>query len=177
MNYQTAPHLASQRDDLLSVSSEAIPLYHLLPIKEEAALDQSCCHGDGSQLISLSGLLETAFDIQAETATTNTTFNHGNDGSSFSVTQGCPDKCPCACHVPAPYTSFNQRRPSVIMTPVARRRKATSESCTHAPLKVRTGGTLGSLSNSVFERWKSTGSGLLHHWGVVWFKLSSKSSL
>ena len=159
MNYQTAPHLASQHDDLLSVSSETIPLYHLLPIKEEAALDQSCCHGDGSELISLSGLLEAAFDIQAENATTNTTFNHGNDGSSFSVTQGCPDNCPCVCHVPAPCTSFNQRRPSVIMTPVARRRKAASESCTHAPLKVRTG-TLGSLINSVLERRNSTGSGL-----------------
>ncbi|KAM7450732.1 hypothetical protein ABFA07_001721 [Porites harrisoni] len=136
MNYQTAPHLASQHDDLLGVSSETIPLYHLLPIKEEAALDQSCCHGDGSELISLSGLLETAFYIQAENATTNTTFNHANDGSSFSVTQGCPDKCPCVCHVPAPCTSFNQKRPSVIMTPVARRRKAASESCTHAPLKI-----------------------------------------
>ena len=159
MNYQTAPHLASQHDDLLSVSSETIPMYHLQPIKEEAVLDQSCCHGDGSQPISLSGLLETVSDIQAETATTNTTFNHGNDGSSFSVTQGCPDNCPCVCHVPSPCASLNQRRPSVIMTPVARPRKATSESCTHATLKVRTA-TLGSLSNSVLERRKSTGSEL-----------------
>ena len=47
----------------------------------------------------------------------------------------------------------------MIMTPVARRRKATSESCTHAPLKVRTG-TLGCLINSVLERRKSTGSEL-----------------
>ena len=158
MNYQTAPHLAPQHD-LSSVSSETIPLYHLLPIKEEAALDQSCCHGDGSQLISLSSLLKTAFDTQAETITTNTTFNHGNDGSSFSVTQGCPNNCPCVCHVPAPCTSCNQRRPSVIMTPMTSRRKVPSESCTLAPLKVLTG-TLGSLSNSVFERRKSTGSGL-----------------
>lgn len=158
MNYQTAPHLASQHD-LLSASSETIPLYHLLPIKEEAPLDQSCCHGDGSELISLRGLLETAFDTEAETVTTNTTFNHGNDGSSFSVTQGCPDNCPCVCHVPAPCVSFNQRRPSVIMTPVASRRKASSDSCTHAPLKVRTG-ALARIRNSVFERRKSTRSGL-----------------
>ena len=34
--------------------------------------------------------------------------------------------------------------------------------------------TLGSLSNSVFERRTSTGIGILHHWAVVWLKLLGK---
>ena len=129
------PHLAPQKDTL-SVSSETKPLYHLGAIK-----DESCCHEDRSQLISLSGLLETAFNNQAESITTNTMFTSVLDGSSSSITLGCPDNCPCVCHVQAASIPFNQEleRPSVIMTPVAGRRRASSATITHAPLQVRTG--------------------------------------
>ena len=139
MSFQN-PHLAPQKDTL-SVSSETKPLYHLGAIKQEVALDESCCHEDRSQLISLSGLLETAFNNQAESITTNTTFTSVFDGSSSSITLGCPDNCPCVCHVQAPSIPFNQEleRPSVIMTPVAGRRRASSATSTHAPLQVRTG--------------------------------------
>lgn len=131
------PLLAPQKDTL-SVSSETIPLYHLGAIKQEVALDESCCHEDGSQLISLSGLLETAFNNQAESLTTNTTFTSVFDGSSSSITHRCPDNCPCVCHLQVPCTPFHQERPSVIMTPVAGRRRASSATSTHAPLQVRT---------------------------------------
>ena len=132
MSFQN-PHLASQKDTL-SVSSETIPLYHLGAIKQEVALDESCCHEDGSQLISLSGLLETAFNNQTET--TNTTFTSVFNGSSSSIIYGCPDNCPCVCHVQAPSIPFNQERASVIMAPVAGRRRASSATTTHAPLQV-----------------------------------------
>ena len=134
MSFQN-PHLAPQKDTL-SVSSETVPLYHLGAIKQEVALDESCCHEDGSQLISLSGLLETAFNNQAESLTTNTTFTSVLNGSSSSIIYGCPDNCPCVCHVQAPSIPFNQERPSVIMAPVAGRRRASSATSTHAPLQV-----------------------------------------
>ena len=136
MSFQN-PHLAPQKDTL-SVASETVPLYHLGAIKQEVASDESCCHEDGSQLISLSGILETAFNNQAESGTTNATFTSVFDGSSSSITHGCPDNCPCVCHVPAPHIPFNQERPSVIMTPVAGRRRASGATSTHAPLQVRT---------------------------------------
>ena len=132
------PHLAPQKDTL-SVSSEKMPLYNQGAIKQKVALDEGCCHEDGSQLISLSGLLETAFNNQAESVTTNTTFTSVFGGSYSSITHGCPDNCPCVCHVQAPYIPFNQERPSVIMTPVAGRRRTSGVTTTHAPLQVRTG--------------------------------------
>ena len=134
MSFQN-PHLAAQKG-ALSVSSETLPLYHLGAIKQEVALDESCCHTDGSQLISLSGLLETAFNNQAESLTTNTTFTSVFNGSSSSIIYGCPDNCPCVCHVQTPNIPFNQERPSVIMTPVAGHRRASSATSTHAPLQV-----------------------------------------
>ena len=117
-----------------------MPLYRLAFNKEGVSSRHSSFHEAISPLSSLDSLGKTTIGFPVKKRKTDTqrkSTDVGNRSQRFQTETvdklGCPDACPCVCHLPSPFPVSDEERPSVIMSPVARNHKASS--VTHVPLQ------------------------------------------
>ena len=118
-----------------------MPLYRLAFHDEGALSPNSSCHEATSPLSNSDTLMFTEKSCGVENAETDTQPKVTYGGcqrfqkQTVANTLSCPNACPCVCHLPSPFPVLNGKRPSVIMTPVARYYRTPS--VTHAPLQLK----------------------------------------
>ena len=127
--------------DTLSGAFEIMPLYRLAFHDEGALSPNSSCHEATSPLSNLDTQIFTTTGSAVENAEMDTQPKVTYEGSQRSQKQtvantlSCPNPCPCVCHLSSPSPVLNGKRPSVIMSPVARYYRTPS--VTHAPLQLK----------------------------------------